>query len=271
MLVSNCRSSCGNDGMGDQSGNEWRIQSYWDYPWDCVLRHPNVNIRCYINNYARHGALNDHCGYSMTNGRTSFWNALRNVRDFDPANITFDCNADCSSSTASIIKAVGCAVNDSKLKNIEPSLTTHTMREALAQAGFMILPRLPEDSIRAGDILLNIANHVCIAVADSDYALVKTNCNEKSDKLDLPDTNNTTSNNFHLTGEGRAVAGIQGILVYCGYDVGRYRDKRGISSGIDGDAGGESSMTNNALKIAIDSGKLTEDEVKSILELLGDK
>lgn len=34
------RSSEGNSIPGDQSGNEIRIQSYWNYPWDCVLRWP---------------------------------------------------------------------------------------------------------------------------------------------------------------------------------------------------------------------------------------
>lgn len=36
--VVHARSSEGNSIPGDQSGNEIRVQSYWNYPWDCVLR-----------------------------------------------------------------------------------------------------------------------------------------------------------------------------------------------------------------------------------------
>lgn len=37
--VSHARSSEGNTMPGDQSGNEIRIQSYWNYPWNAVLRY----------------------------------------------------------------------------------------------------------------------------------------------------------------------------------------------------------------------------------------
>ncbi|MBR3008343.1 MAG: peptidoglycan-binding protein [Stomatobaculum sp.] len=37
--VVNARTSEGNDQSGDQSGGEIRIQNYWDFPWDCVLRY----------------------------------------------------------------------------------------------------------------------------------------------------------------------------------------------------------------------------------------
>lgn len=33
------RSSEGNSLQGDQSGNEIRVQSYYNYPWDCILRY----------------------------------------------------------------------------------------------------------------------------------------------------------------------------------------------------------------------------------------
>lgn len=37
--VANCRTNEGNAQAGDQSGNEIRIQNYWPYPWNCVLRY----------------------------------------------------------------------------------------------------------------------------------------------------------------------------------------------------------------------------------------
>lgn len=40
--VAHARSAEGNAIPGDQSGNEIRIQAYWNYPWDCILRYPEV-------------------------------------------------------------------------------------------------------------------------------------------------------------------------------------------------------------------------------------
>lgn len=41
--VANARTSEGNDRSGDQSGNEIRIQNYWNFPWNCVLRYKGAN------------------------------------------------------------------------------------------------------------------------------------------------------------------------------------------------------------------------------------
>ena len=37
--VANCRTDEGHPQAGDQSGNEIRIQNFWNYPWNCVLRY----------------------------------------------------------------------------------------------------------------------------------------------------------------------------------------------------------------------------------------
>jgi len=37
--VANCRTDEGHPQAGDQSGNEIRLQGYWNYPWNCVLRY----------------------------------------------------------------------------------------------------------------------------------------------------------------------------------------------------------------------------------------
>ena len=42
--VANCRTDEGNPQSGDQSGNEIRIQGYWNYPWNCVLRYKGSHI-----------------------------------------------------------------------------------------------------------------------------------------------------------------------------------------------------------------------------------
>lgn len=44
--IVHARSSEGNTIPGDQSGNEIRIQRYWNYPWDCVLRFQEPAKEC---------------------------------------------------------------------------------------------------------------------------------------------------------------------------------------------------------------------------------
>lgn len=41
--VVNARTDEGNPQSGDQSGNEIRIQNYWNFPWNCVLRYKGNN------------------------------------------------------------------------------------------------------------------------------------------------------------------------------------------------------------------------------------
>lgn len=41
--VVHARSSEGNSISGDQSGNEVRVQNYWNFPWNCVLRYKGDN------------------------------------------------------------------------------------------------------------------------------------------------------------------------------------------------------------------------------------
>jgi hypothetical protein len=40
--VVHARGSEGHPEAGDQTGNEIRTQNYWNYPWNCVLRYPDV-------------------------------------------------------------------------------------------------------------------------------------------------------------------------------------------------------------------------------------
>lgn len=42
--IVHARSSEGNSIPGDQSGNEIRVQRYYDYPWDCVLRYTDGDL-----------------------------------------------------------------------------------------------------------------------------------------------------------------------------------------------------------------------------------
>lgn len=55
--VGHARSSEGNFLQGDQSGNEIRVQSYWNYPWDYVLRYLEDNENEADDNYIENKTL----------------------------------------------------------------------------------------------------------------------------------------------------------------------------------------------------------------------
>lgn len=169
-------SNCGHDennrysgGMaGDQTGGEWALINWYDRPWDCVLRHPDVNVRAEIAKLAKAAAQNDLIGYDQGQ-RYTFWEHME-ASNYDPAQITIACEADCSSGVAAIVKAVGYRLGIQKLKSVSIYLTTWGLREALKTAGFEVLTdkkyRTSPDYLLAGDILLNESAHTATNVTD---------------------------------------------------------------------------------------------------------
>lgn len=63
---------------------------------------------------------------------------------------------------------------------------------------------------------------------------------------------------------GGAAAAFQGWAIFNGYDPGRYKDRRGVASGVDGDAG---TLTTEAMRRALADGKITEAKLKTLQEV----
>lgn len=169
-------SNCGHDEngrysggkAGDQTGGEYKIIPWYKRPWDCVIRHPDDKVRKLIAKLAKDAANNNNIGYDQSQ-RLTFWDALKKVK-YDPSKIKVKCEADCSSSTAAIVKAVGYILNMKELKDVSISLYTGIMRSALKEAGFKVRTEskylTSDKNLLAGDILLNDAHHVAINVTD---------------------------------------------------------------------------------------------------------
>ncbi len=149
---------------GDQTGSEWEVRSWYNRPWDFVARFDTA-IGTDASKLARSAANNNHIGYDQSQ-RTSFWEILKKTKNYDPANITKNCEADCSAGVASIFKAVGYRKNNAKLKNIPVSMWTGNERAILKKAGAKILTDskyLTSDAyLLPGDVLCNEAHHTCI-------------------------------------------------------------------------------------------------------------
>lgn len=163
-------SNCGHDEngrysggkAGDQTGTEWRVINWYNRPWKCVLRHPNADVRAMIASMAKAAANNNLIGYDQSQ-RGTFWTNLADS-NYDPAQITVACEADCSSGVAAIVKGAGYRLGIDALKKVSTACYTGNLRATLKAAGFEVLTEskyLTSDAyLFAGDILLNDNAHV---------------------------------------------------------------------------------------------------------------
>ena len=195
-IVSVKISNCGHDEnghyaggqAGDQTGTEYQIINWYNRPWLCVLRFEDQEVAALIAEMATQAANNNMIGYDQgtagnSNDRYTFWEQLA-ANGYDPSKIKKPCEADCSQSTASIVKAVGYRLNKPKLKAVSIYLTTYNMRSAFKTAGAKVLTDqkylTSGTCLKPGDILLNDNHHVAIAESGDPSSNATT---EKTDYL----------------------------------------------------------------------------------------
>ena len=157
---------------GDQTGTEWYVRSWYDRPWNCVCRYPDRDVADLIADLSRQAAENNKIGYDQ-NERLSYWYALKDA-GFYPLKIKKKCEADCSAGVLANVKAVGYILDIKKLKDIDPSGTTWSMRQQLHDAGFKVLTDkkylTSDDYLLPGDILLNDSKHTAVNLTVGKYA-----------------------------------------------------------------------------------------------------
>lgn len=168
-MISNCgideRGLIAGGMAGDQTGGEYKVRTWYYGNWTHVFRHPDPVVRRLIARKAIQAANNDLIGYDQGQ-RLTFWQHLK-ASDYDPSKITIACEADCSSSTAAIVKAVGVVLGNKQLANVWEGMSTYDEVNILRGAGFEVLTasqyRTSEAHLLPGDILLK-SGHTCIEV-----------------------------------------------------------------------------------------------------------
>lgn len=216
---------------GDNTGGEWQVISWYNRPWNCVLRHPDENVRLLLACLAEKAALNNKIGYDQYQ-RDTYWSQLQKV-GYDPSAITTACESDCSAGVIANTKAVGYLLDIAALKNIGATYTGN-MRSAYKSAGFAVLTDSKYLTSSAyllpGDILLNDSAHTATnltpgtKVSSSTSGTVTVSSTQSKSYLSVGDT-------------GDDVKKMQTMLIACGYSCG--------NAGADGDFG---SGTLEALK-----------------------
>ena len=99
---------------GDQTGTEWALIPWYNRPWKCVLRHPDAKVRAKLAELGVKAAKNNLVGYDQ-NQRGTYWQHLK-ASNYDPAQITIACEADCSAGVIANIKATGYLLGIDALK-----------------------------------------------------------------------------------------------------------------------------------------------------------
>ena len=167
-------SNCGHDEhyqyqngtAGDQTGTEWELRQWYSYPWQYMIRYPDASIGQLIADLAIEAANNDHVGYDQ-NERYTFYQQLK-AAGYRPANIQTNCEADCSSGVAAIVKAVGYLKGIQKLQDVSSACYTGNIRFALESAGFKVYTDAKylnsPDYLLPGDLLLKEYGHIATNV-----------------------------------------------------------------------------------------------------------
>ncbi len=195
-MLSNCgsdeRNKYSGGQAGDQTGGEWNIIPWYNRPWMCVLRHPDRLVREEIAILAERAAKNNLIGYDQSQ-RHTFWQHLK-ASNYDPAQITIACEADCSSGVLAIVKAVGYRLNVSALKNVNQDGYTGNERSILKAAGFTVLTAskyLTSDAyLLRGDILLYDGHHTATNLTNGR----NSGADNTSDTTDKSDNASNTGN-----------------------------------------------------------------------------
>ncbi len=151
---------------GDQTGREWQLRTWYNRPWDCVLRYEkDSRVGQLLAELGCAAALNDLIGYDQYE-RDTYWQHLK-ASNYDPSQITIACEADCSAGVIANIKAVGYLLGIKELQNIQCTYTGN-MRSDLKAHGFTVLTASKyiagTSYLLPGDVLLNEVHHTATNV-----------------------------------------------------------------------------------------------------------
>ena len=172
---------------GDQTGREWYIRDWYNRPWNCVLRHPNEEVRKCLATLAVKAANNDRIGYDQSQ-RDTYKEALKEA-GWDPEAIDRNVESDCSAGVIANIIATGYILGIAGLQRFGATYTGN-MRAEARNRGFDVLTDAKyltsSEYLMAGDIPLNDQHHVCTVVTNGIRSGAEAPLTEKGDYEIMP-------------------------------------------------------------------------------------
>lgn len=156
-----------NGKAGDQTGREVCIRSWYNRPWNVVIRFkdPDMREKCAI--AMEHAASNDFIGYDQ-NQRNSLLSAVRKL-NYDPKNASKPVETDCSALVT--LACIYAGIAEEALVKSGNSATTSTLKSRLKATGEVEIFTSKEytsktDKLLRGDILLYEGHHTAVVVTD---------------------------------------------------------------------------------------------------------
>ena len=156
---------------GDQTGKEICIRSWYNRPWNVIIRFKDPKKRELVAQGMERLAANDNIGYDQDQRNTALAEA-RKV-GYDPAKIKKPCETDCSA--AVVIASCYAGIKESALFSGGNSAYTGNLKSKLVKTGevetFTSSRYVASDSeLLRGDILLYEGHHVAVALDNGSNA-----------------------------------------------------------------------------------------------------
>ena len=150
---------------GDQTGKEVCIRTWYNKPWNCLIRFKDPGKAEKVAQAMEWAAANDNIGYNQ-NKRNTLLQEARKV-NFNLSKIKVKCETDCSGLVA--VACMYAGIPESKLTLNGNCATTRTLKSILKSTNeveiFTTLPYVGKtDRLKRGDILLKEGSHVAVVV-----------------------------------------------------------------------------------------------------------
>lgn len=150
---------------GDQTGKEVCIRTWYNKPWQYVIRFKDSNMREKVAVAMERACNNNNIGYDQLQRNTLLTKA-RSV-GYDPSNVTTKCETDCSALVT--LACIYAGIPESSLFISGNSATTTTLRSRLIKTGKVEVFNsskytLSDNYLLRGDILLREGSHVVVAI-----------------------------------------------------------------------------------------------------------
>lgn len=235
-MISNCgkdeRGKYTGGQAGDQTGKEWEIRTWYNYPWTHVIRPKDPNVAKKLVTKSKNAAKNDNVGYDQGQ-RLTYYNALKEA-NWKPVEIKKKCEADCSAGTLANLIAVGHEVKNERLMKLNPNGTTSTILDQISKSDFEILTDkkylTSDEYLLDGDILLAKGHHVCVNLTDG-AKVAKKSTTTTTSSTSIPKLASANPN-LNKGSKGTQVSYLQKDLNYLGF-----KDKNEKKLVVDGDFG----------------------------------
>ena len=150
---------------GDQTGKEVCIRTWYNRPWNVVIRFMVPAVREKVAYAMERAANNPHIGYDQYQRNTALTEARK--AGYDPGKISVDCETDCSALVT--LACIYAGVPERSLYKDGNSATTTTLRARLRATGTVDVYTAKKytaspDLLLRGDILLYEGHHVAVVV-----------------------------------------------------------------------------------------------------------